>query len=183
MEELNITEVKSKNSDELKEEKIVTFSSYDGVVYEHKRLKNAPVMHDLTIKANIFLLITSFIFEIYALISLIGLKNVNDDGIFIDISKHCSVGLSMAVIQTTFGFFLGSMIRHNRLKDSVENTRKFSKVYILLMVVEFIMISIIFVIGLKYMDAFVFISSTLITTFAFPILGVYVSKSIKPQDV
>lgn len=182
MEELNITEVKSKNSDELKEEKIVTFSSYDGVVYEHKRLKNAPVMHDLTIKTNIFLLIASFIFEIYALITLFGLKGTKDEGMFLEISKYCSIGLTMAVILTTFGYFLGSMIRHNRLKDSAEKNKKFFKLYFILMIVEIIMVLIILVIGFMLMDGIMMFGMSF-PSFACPIIGAFVAKTTKPQDV
>lgn len=114
---------------------------------------------DNIFRTNILLFIAAFIFALYGLISILSHERIiinEEDNTFVVLSVSSMI-ISLTVINASFGFTVGSLLRYKTHRSSLINVDKMIKTYWILFALELLVYLSISIIGFIKLDKTLFI--------------------------
>ena len=117
------------------------------------------LLSDNLFRTNILLFVAGFIFALYGIISILTHERIianEEDNMFVVLSISSMI-ISLTVVDGSFGFTVGSIIRYKTHKSSITNVDKMIKTFWILFALEILVFLTITIIGFINMDKSLFI--------------------------
>lgn len=126
---------------------------------ENRDKMEETLLSDNLFRTNILLFVAGFIFALYGIISILTHERIianEEDNMFVVLSISSMI-ISLTVVDGSFGFTVGSIIRYKTHKSSLTNVDKMIKTFWILFALEILVFLTITIIGFINMDKSLFI--------------------------
>lgn len=149
----------SKTNESTKYDGLITLNRLESKIIIRKEEIEDNESNDIVFKTNILFFIASIIFALYALISILSHYRIDkyEEDSTLYIFSISSITIALILIDASFGFSFGSLLRFKVFKEAYTNKKPFLKTYLILFILEILICLAITIIGCIKMEKTLFI--------------------------